>query len=547
VKQPTAQRIHSDELSPPDALDGDCLAEDVLHALALGELDVRERSQALAHLDACDLCQTLLAEEARALPEFTSSDDGLRTLIHVGDLVGERYRIKRFVARGGMGEVYEAWDVLLRERVALKTINPAASVESQNKANARFRREAQLARRVGDPHVCRIYEFGQHSVPGFGPLSYLTMELIEGQTLGERLRKGPPLSMTEVMELSLQMLRGLSAAHAVGVLHRDLKSDNVMLRADSASSGSLHAVIMDFGLARVLGDEAHGVTERHELVGSAAYMAPEQLDEVPALSQATDVYAFGVVLYEMLTRRLPFAGKSAMAVAMRRLTHEARPPSHHVPELPACWDDLVMRCLERDVERRYHSADQVREALDAITQRSTLPPPEPAREPRKTRAWVVASIGVLVAAAAYLSFRTAGDVSPSASEVQSATLAVHPAAAPSSSAPEGPDAPPPEAAVGNEPPSALLPSALLPAQTLPAETLPAAPAAPPPAQAAPRRRERLASSTATRRQRPAPTTSGEPQAPAQPEQPTPSSGARDVRDVFFLEQPGAGAPQNSKE
>ena len=117
----------------------------------------------------------------------------------------------------------------------------------------------------------------------------------------------------------------MAAAHAVGVLHRDFKSDNVLLR--TTPSGGLHAVIMDFGLARVLGDQAHRFTERHELVGSAAYMAPEQLEEGAELTEATDVYAFGVVLFEMLTGRLPFEGNAPVAVALRRLSHPAPPPS----------------------------------------------------------------------------------------------------------------------------------------------------------------------------------------------------------------------------
>ena len=340
------------EPATPDTLDGYCLAEEVIHALACGGLEEKERSKALSHLDECEVCQALLADEVRDLPQSGSAEDaGLPTLIQLDALVAGRYRIQHFVARGGMGEVYEAWDELLAERVALKTINPLVASADQARATARFRQEVQLSRRVADAHVCRIYEFGQHLVRGFGAVSYLTMEFIEGQTLGARLRQGPELGIQEVAELSRQMLRGLGAAHAVGVLHRDFKSDNVLLRA--TPSGGLHAVIMDFGLARVLGDHAHRFTERHELVGSAAYMAPEQLEEGAELSEATDVYAFGVVLFEMLTGRLPFEGSAPVAVALRRLSHPAPPPSVHVPELSVAWDQLVLRCLDRDTSRRF--------------------------------------------------------------------------------------------------------------------------------------------------------------------------------------------------
>jgi serine/threonine protein kinase len=371
-----------------DTLDGYCLAEEVIHALACGALEEKQRSKALEHLDECDVCQALLADEVRDLPASGSADDpGLPTLIQLGALVAGRYRIQHFVARGGMGEVYEAWDELLAERVALKTINPLVASADQVRASARFRQEVQLSRRVADAHVCRIYEFGQHLVRGFGAVSYLTMEFIEGQTLGARLRQGPPLALNEVVELSRQMLRGLGAAHAVGVLHRDFKSDNVLLRA--AASGGLHAVIMDFGLARVLGDQAHRFTERHELVGSAAYMAPEQLEEGAELSEATDVYAFGVVLFEMLTGRLPFEGTAPVAVALRRLSHPAPPPSIHVPELSSGWDQLVLRCLDRSTSRRFASTGEVAAALEALVNES----PRHARRRQEKRRSVAIGVG----------------------------------------------------------------------------------------------------------------------------------------------------------
>jgi len=412
------------EPAPLDTLDGYCLAEEVIHALACGGLEEKERSKALAHLDECEVCQALLADEVRDLPEGGSAEDqGLPTLIQLGALVAGRYRIQHFVARGGMGEVYEAWDELLAERVALKTINPLVASADQARASARFRQEVQLSRRVADAHVCRIYEFGQHLVRGFGAVSYLTMEFIEGQTLGARLRQGPRLGTGEVMELSRQMLRGLGAAHAVGVLHRDFKSDNVLLRA--APSGGLHAVIMDFGLARVLGDQAHRFTERHELVGSAAYMAPEQLEEGAELSEATDVYAFGVVLFEMLTGRLPFEGSAPVAVALRRLSHPAPPPSVHVPELSGAWDELVLRCLDRDTSRRFSSTGEVATALEAVLHES----PRRARRRQQSRRSVAIAVGAgaLLVGALTLSASRGRSSATRAEEVSpSVTLSLEP-------------------------------------------------------------------------------------------------------------------------
>jgi Protein kinase domain len=544
------------EPSPaPDTLDGLCLAEEVLHALAWGGLEAGQRSKALAHLDDCELCQALLADEVRALPRSPSAEDvGLPTLIQLEALVAERYRIKRFVARGGMGEVYAAWDTLLSERVALKTLNPVATSADQVKASARFRQEVQLSRRVADPHVCRMYEFGQHQVRGFGTLAYLTMEYIEGQTLGARLRQGPRLAIDEVVALSRQMLRGLGAAHSVGVLHRDFKSDNVMLRAKPESGGALHAVIMDFGLARLLGEQAHRLTERHELVGSAAYMAPEQLEEGAPLSEATDVYAFGVVLFEMLTGHLPFDGKSAVAVALRRLTHAAPPPSSHVGELSSEWDALVLGCLERDVARRFASTQQVAAALEAVSRGPVVAPANP-RWRRGLATLAVASGAALIAAASYLASAQgrAGATPPAKPEEPRGTLALEPALP--ASAPVGaPIAAQPAAAQpAGTPAAAAQPAAAQPAGTPAAaaqETaaLPAVvPPQPPRASGAARRAAPLPN-RATPARSPGPSTPGVPASSAAPPAPadTPAPAAEDVRDLFFLEPPSPRRSQNSE-
>ena len=515
---------------PPDTLDGYCLAEEVIHALACGALEETQRSRALAHLDDCELCQALLADEVRGLPESPSAEDaGLPTLIQLGSLVAGRYRIKRFLARGGMGEVYEAWDVLLSERVALKTINPLAATADQAKASARFRQEVQLSRRVADPHVCRIYEFGEHVVRGFGALSYLTMEFIEGETLGARLRQGPQLDLSEVVELSRQMLRGLAAAHGVGVLHRDFKSDNVMLRTKAGAPDALHAVIMDFGLARVLGDQAHRLTERHEFIGSAAYMAPEQLEEGASLSAATDVYAFGVVLFEMLTGRLPFEGKGAVAVALRRLTHAAPAPSLYVPSLSSDWDALIARCLHRDVSRRFASTEEVAAALEQLAgaRHIVLPTRRSRRRALTLAGAAAASASVALAAAHFWPLAQAPAASPPPVP-QSTTLSLQPPVEP---APLDAPAPlvelPPVAAAEPVPPRSP--------DSVPELPPPARAHRPPPRATPPKPRAVAAVE---------PATAG---AAVSPPAPAPVQPPRDVRDIFFLEPPSDAPAQNAPE
>jgi serine/threonine protein kinase len=573
--------VVADRFAPLDTLDGYCLAEDVIHALACGGLEERERSEALEHLDACELCQALLADEVRALPHSSSADDaGLPTLIQVDALVAGRYRIQRFVARGGMGEVYEAWDGLLSERVALKTINPLSATADQVRASARFKQEVQLSRRVADAHVCRIYEFGQHVVRGFGTISYLTMEFIEGQTLGARLRQGPTLEMHEVVELCRQMLRGLAAAHAVGVLHRDFKSDNVMLKGKAKGPAPLHAVIMDFGLARLLGDQAHRLTERHELVGSAAYMAPEQLEDGASLSEATDIYAFGVVLFEMLTGRLPFEGKSAVAVALRRLTHPAPPPSLHVPALAGAWDALVLRCLERNAARRFPTTQELAAALEATAS-------APARKQRSRTAprhgsglalaLAVGTISIAGVSSLALSRSSArGSATPDEHNVtlmlqpqSSAAAATPPPSAPAllpSAAPASPPDERPQAATSTAANDAPTASATAASAAATAQTNGSAVIAPPdgerPVAAAsplPRRPLRsgaAAKSAATRGN--AGSAAGSNAGSAQvssaaaaatsprPGATAPAASPADVRELFFLEAPHEQGPQNAE-
>jgi serine/threonine protein kinase len=565
---------------PLDTLDGYCLAEEVLHALACGGLEERERSEALAHLDNCELCQALLADEVRALPPSASADDaGLPTLIQLDALVAGRYRIQRFVARGGMGEVYEAWDGLLSERVALKTINPLSATADQVRASARFKQEVQLSRRVADAHVCRIYEFGQHLVRGFGTISYLTMEYIEGQTLGARLRQGPPLEMPEVVELCRQMLRGLAAAHAVGVLHRDFKSDNVMLKAKAKGPAPLHAVIMDFGLARLLGDQAHRLTERHEMVGSAAYMAPEQLEDGASLSEATDIYAFGVVLFEMLTGRLPFEGKSAVAVALRRLTHPAPPPSMYVAGLAGAWDALVLRCLERNATRRFSTTAELAAALELTAvapTRSERPRTQPRHGSGLALALAVGMVSLAGVSSLALSRSSARDTP--AVEERNVTLTLQPQ---SSAAPEGASTPgpaqPPESAevatavagssaapatsseaAASAATSTAAVSTALPTGSEPtAPTLQAAPS-PPRAARAGASHGAGAKSKALRAPSPAVASTAVPSTAASTGGSASSAGAvestpaaaaeraEDVRELFFLEAPNERGPQNDE-
>jgi len=265
----------------------------------------------------------------------------------VGDLVAGRYRVLRFLAKGGMGEVWEVEDTELGDRVALKTILP--EIGEHPAVLERFRRETLLARKVTHPNVCRIFDIGKHEVEGGEAVFFLTMELLQGETLSERLRRGR-LDEEEALPLVEQMCAGLDAAHRVGIVHRDFKPANVFLVPDG---DDVRVAITDFGLARPGGAADAGVTGTGEIIGTPAYMAPEQL-EGGDLGPETDIYALGLVMYEMLTGSRAFEGDTAFQVAVKRLRETPTAPSTHLPDLGARWEGCIMRCLERDPSDRFH-------------------------------------------------------------------------------------------------------------------------------------------------------------------------------------------------
>jgi hypothetical protein len=272
-----------------------------------------------------------------------------------GEHVAERFRVVRFLARGGMGEVYEVYDEVLGERVALKTIRPEVAVEEDSLA--RFKREISLARKIAHPNVCRIYEFGFHQ-PARGPrTAFFTMELLVGSTLSARIARGA-VPIAEAGSIVRQMCAGLDAAHRSGVVHRDFKSANVLLVAETDGT---RAVVTDFGLARVAG-RSTTTTQTGIVLGTPAYMAPEQVEGGP-ITPAADIYALGIVLYEMVTGRTPFEGATGMVVALQRLREPPRPPRALVPDLDPKWESAILRCLEREPPRRFRAALDVSRAL----------------------------------------------------------------------------------------------------------------------------------------------------------------------------------------
>jgi serine/threonine protein kinase len=301
-----------------------------------------------------------------------------------GDIVLGRFRIVRPIGRGGMGEVYQAEDLQLGT-IALKTIRP--TILSSPAAYERFRQEVQVARKVSGKQVCRIHELFLLPASGANPATaFLTMEYIEGLTLSEKLQKDGALTGKQALHIALEVCEGLRLIHAQGVIHRDLKSSNIML---CKLNGEARTVLMDFGLAHDLSSESEsdanafplprGLSAAGAIMGTPEYMAPEQFEGKP-VSPATDIYAFGIVLYEMLTALHPYAAPTPVGAAIRRAQHP-RSPSSLQRSVPRHWDRVIDRCLEYDPARRFQSAAEVAGELKAG--------PASLRNLRQDRPWTI--------------------------------------------------------------------------------------------------------------------------------------------------------------
>jgi eukaryotic-like serine/threonine-protein kinase len=275
-----------------------------------------------------------------------------------------RFKVIRYIARGGMGEVYEAEDEELNERVAVKTARFESSQSAQQ--IERFRREIQLARKVTHPNVCRTFDVFRHGTTPLGSapsqVLIVSMELLSGDTLDHRVRGGGALTTEQALPIVLQMCAGLGAAHHVGVTHRDFKSANVMLVPPKSGGDALRAVVTDFGLAHAEERADHTLTQPGDIVGTPSYMSPEQI-EGGAITPATDIYALGIVIYEMLTSKLPFTADTPLATAMKRLNEPAPHVRTLLPGVDAKWDAVIARCLERHPSQRFASTDEITRAL----------------------------------------------------------------------------------------------------------------------------------------------------------------------------------------
>jgi serine/threonine protein kinase/tetratricopeptide (TPR) repeat protein len=326
------------------------------------ELKEPERSEFL--LRVCEDGE-LRAEVEKLLSSFSQQDGVLKSSVgsllfggednpstlNEGDVIDGRFRIIRLIGRGGMGEVYEAEDAERGESVAIKTLRWQYILSPQ--LHARFQREIQLASKISHENVCEIYHFGSDRIRDTD-VAYVTMKLLRGVTLAHRIEQGP-MSVAEVKVIVEQVAGGLCALHEHGIIHRDLKPANIIL---TESEDGVRAIITDFGLAQSFKAENRDQTLTHtgQLLGTPSYMAPEQLTGGTS-GPETDIYALGVVMYQMLSGHRPFEAENMFEVAAQKLAMKPEPLSTYI-DISRDWERLIARCLERDRAARFQTASE---------------------------------------------------------------------------------------------------------------------------------------------------------------------------------------------
>jgi eukaryotic-like serine/threonine-protein kinase len=316
------------------------------------------------------------------------------------ELIAGRYELEELVGTGGMSSVYRARDQLLERHVALKVLHPHYGDDEEYVE--RFRREARAVAQLSHPHIVTVIDRGEDEGQ-----QYIVFEYIDGENLKQLLERTGPLPTRRAVELALEIADALAFAHEHGLVHRDVKPQNVLLTPDG------EAKVTDFGIARSL-DVERGVTQTGTVLGTSNYLSPEQASGQPT-TQATDVYSLGVVLYELLTAEVPFPGENFVAVAMKHLSEQPPDVLEKRPDVPLRLAAAVDRALEKDPARRFGSMDQfaweLRQCLadlDAPAEERTFIAPGPVLKEsrphrdraRRSRRGVVLALVALVAAAA---------------------------------------------------------------------------------------------------------------------------------------------------
>jgi serine/threonine-protein kinase len=320
----------------------------------------------------CPVCSKEYSDTTTLCPAdaevLQSVDDPL-----VGQTLAGKYLVEQLIKRGGMGAVYRGKHVMMDKTVAIKVLRP--SLAGDDDVVARFSREAKAASRISHPHAVSVTDFGEAE----NGVVFLVMEYLDGRTLKDIIRSEGPIPLSRAVEITRQVSGALDAAHKEGVVHRDLKSDNIML---SQTNGGDWAKVLDFGIAKIQQPEGvrdHDITAANLVLGTPQYMSPEQCSQTGPIDARSDVYSLGVIVYEMLAGRVPFTGESPTVIMMKQV--QDPPPSilEARPDLPASVDKLIERALAKQPVDRFQTAGDLSEALtqaaaDAGDSVSVTPP-----------------------------------------------------------------------------------------------------------------------------------------------------------------------------
>ncbi|HEY7373456.1 MAG TPA: serine/threonine-protein kinase, partial [Polyangia bacterium] len=279
----------------------------------------------------------------------------------IGEVVADKYRIERLLGSGGMAEVYAAVNVRTERRVALKWILPALATSKE--VLVRFRREALAAGRINHPNVVTIFDVVEHQGS-----ACMVMELLTGETLAEHMKQKGPADFVEAVAIMLPAMRGVAAAHAHGVIHRDLKPDNIFLCM--VADGSIRdCKVLDFGVSKLTVADAAttgDITLSGNVVGTPEYMAPEQVRAGKHADHRIDIYSLGVVFYEMLAGRPPFVGEHFSGLMLDIMQRDPPPLASFRPDVPKKLAGVIHRAIARDLDRRYADMGSFIQALEAV-------------------------------------------------------------------------------------------------------------------------------------------------------------------------------------
>lgn len=300
----------------------------------------------------CGNCATPLPISEGSLEAPTETIEVPFFMPKTGSVLSGRFEIIEEIGKGGMGKVYKVLDREISEKIALKLIRP--EIASNEKIIERFRNELKSARKIAHKNVCQMFDIGKD-----GENRYITMEYVSGEDLKKSIQRMEPLTMRKALSIAKQICHGLSEAHHQGIVHRDLKPHNIMIDIEGNTK------IMDFGIA--LSQEAKAITDVDILIGTPQYLSPEQVEGKKA-DQRSDIYSLGIIMFEMVTGQVPFDGDTTLAIAVKHKSEMPRDPREFNVQIPEDLSQLILKCMEKDPDRRYQTVEELCARLTSIEQ-----------------------------------------------------------------------------------------------------------------------------------------------------------------------------------